>query len=207
MLEKLLHLVSGLGPWAYLIVFLIAAAESAAFLGLVAPGESITLFAGFLAEREILDLRILIPLVAVAATLGDTIGYEVGRRLGRPWLLKHGRRVGVKPKHLDRAQAFFEKHGPKAVFFGRWVGFARALVPFVAGSTHMRYRTFLLYNAMAAVSWSVVTLLLGYFAGASWRVVEKWIGRGGLIIGLLGAVLVLGFLFFRKRRPLEGSDQ
>jgi len=205
MLEKLLHLVSGLGPWAYLIIFLIAAAESAAFLGLLAPGESITLFAGFLAEREILDLRILMPLVAVAATLGDTIGYEVGRHLGRPWLLKHGRRVGVKPKHLDRAQAFFEKHGPKAVFFGRWVGFARALVPFVAGSTHMRYRTFLLYNAMAAVSWAVVTLLLGYFAGASWRVVEKWIGRGGLVIGLLGLIVLLGFLFLRKRRPEESE--
>jgi len=205
-LEKLLHFVAGIGPWSYLIVFLIAAAESAAFLGLLAPGESVTLFAGFLAEREILDLRILMPLVAVAATLGDTIGYEVGRRLGRPWLLKHGRRVGVKPKHLDRAQDFFEKHGPKAVFFGRWVGFARALVPFIAGSTHMRYRTFLLYNAMAAVSWAVVTLLLGYFAGASWRVVERWIGRGGLIIGLLGVILVLGFLFLRKRRPEEESE-
>jgi undecaprenyl-diphosphatase len=205
MLDKLLHLVEGLGPWAYLIVFVIAAAESAAFLGLLAPGESVTLFAGFLAERGILDLRFLMPLVAVAATLGDSIGYEVGRRLGRPWLLKHGRRVGVKPQHLERAQAFFEKHGPKAVFFGRWVGFARALVPFIAGSTHMRYRTFLLYNAMAAVSWAVVTLLLGFFAGASWRIVEKWIGRGGLIIGLLGAVLVLGFLFFRKRRP-DGED-
>jgi membrane protein DedA with SNARE-associated domain len=69
----------------------------------------------------------------------------------------------------------------------------------------MRYRTFLLYNAMAAVSWAVVTLLLGFFAGASWRIVEKWIGRGGLIIGLLGTVLVLGFLFFRKRRP-DGED-
>ena len=152
LLEKLLHLVAELGPWAYLIVFGIAAAESAAFLGLLAPGETVTLFAGFLAERDILDLRALIPIVAVAATLGDTIGYEVGRRLGRPWLLKHGRRVGVKPQHLERAQAFFEKHGPKAVFFGRWVGFARARVPFIAGSTHMRYRTFLKYNAMAAIS-------------------------------------------------------
>jgi undecaprenyl-diphosphatase len=206
MLEKLLHFVAGIGAWSYLIVFLIAAAESAAFLGLLAPGESMVLFAGFLAEREILDLRVLMPLIAVAATLGDTIGYEVGRRLGRPWLLKHGRRVGVKPQHLERAQAFFMKHGPKAVFFGRWVGFARALVPFIAGSTHMRYRTFLLYNAMAAVSWAIATLLLGYFAGASWRVVERWIGRGGLIIGLLGVILVLALLFLRKRRP-DGPEE
>jgi membrane protein DedA with SNARE-associated domain len=202
-LDWLLHQVEILGPWAYAIVFLITTLESSAFLGLLAPGESVVLFAGFLAEREIMNLRVLIPLVAVGAILGDTIGYEIGRHLGRPWLIRHGRKVGVRPKHLERAQAFFEKHGPKAVFFGRWVGFARALVPFIAGSTRMRYRTFLLYNAMAAVSWTVGTLLIGYFAGASWRVVEKWIGRSGLIIGALGAAIVIGLILWRRKKHAE----
>jgi undecaprenyl-diphosphatase len=200
MIDWLLHQVTSIGSWAYLIVFLIAAAESAAFLGLLAPGETVVLFAGFLAERGVLKLEVLMPLIAVAATLGDSIGYEVGRRLGRPWLLKHGRHIGVKPTHLERAQAFFQKHGPKAVFFGRWMGFARALVPFIAGSTHMRYRVFLLYNAMAAVSWAIGTLLIGYFAGASWRVVERWIGRGGLIIAVLGAVLLIAVLWWRRKK-------
>jgi undecaprenyl-diphosphatase len=79
------------------------------------------------------------------------------------------------------------------------VGFARALVPFIAGSTRMKYRTFLLYNAMAAISWGVGTTLLGYFAGASWKVVEKWIGRGGMIIGLAGILIVIGVIVWRRR--------
>ncbi len=206
MIEWLLQQVESLGSWAYLIVFLVTTLESSAFLGLLAPGETVVLFAGFLAEREILSLRVLFPLVCVGAILGDTIGYEIGRHLGRPWLLRHGRRVGVRPAHLRRAEAFFQKHGPKAVFFGRWMGFARALVPFIAGSTQMRYRVFFKYNAMAALSWGVVTLLIGFFAGASWRVVEKWIGRGGLIIGLLGFVIVLGILWFRRKRKRPGPD-
>lgn len=205
MLDWLLHSVEGLGPWAYLIIFVIATAESAAFLGLLAPGESIVLFAGFLAEQDVLSLKILIPVVVIGATLGDSIGYEVGRHFGRAWLLRHGRHLGVTEQHVDRAHAFFEKHGPKAVFFGRWVGFARALVPFIVGSSRMKYRTFLLYNAMAAISWGVGTLLIGYFAGASWRAVEKWIGRGGLIIGVLVVLIVGGVVWWRRRKEVRGE--
>jgi undecaprenyl-diphosphatase len=200
MLDWLLQQVESLGPWSYAIVLVITTLESSAFLGLIAPGESVVLFAGFLAERGILSLRVLVPLVALGAVLGDSIGYEIGRHLGRPWLLNHGHRFGMRPRHLERAEHFFDRHGPKAVFFGRWVGFARALVPFLAGSSRMRYRTFLLYNVLAAASWGVVTLLIGYFAGASWRVVEKWIGRGGLAVGVLGAAIVIGVILWRRRK-------
>ncbi len=206
MLEWLLHQVESLGPWAYLIIFLIASAESAAFLGLLAPGETVVLFAGFLAEQDVLSLKFLMPVVAIGATLGDTIGYEVGRHFGREWLLHHGRHLGVKEKHVDKARAFFLKHGPKAVFFGRWVGFARALVPFIAGSTRMKYPVFLLYNAMAAISWSIGTLLIGYSAGASWRAAEKWIGRGGLIIGVAGLAVILGIVWWRRKKAREEPD-
>jgi len=206
MLDWLLHQVESLGPWAYAIVFLITTLESSAFLGLVAPGETVVLFGGFLAERGIMSLRVLMPLVVIGAVLGDTVGYEIGRYLGRPWLLRYGRHFGIRERHLERAQTFFQKHGPKAVFFGRWVGFARALVPFIAGSTRMRYRTFLLYNAMAAVSWGIVTVLLGYFAGASWTVVEKWIGRGGMIIGVAGLLVLLGLIWWRRRKREVGPE-
>jgi undecaprenyl-diphosphatase len=205
MLDWLLHQVEGLGPWAYAIIMVITTLESSAFLGLIAPGESVVLFAGFLAERGILSLRVLFPLVALGAVLGDSLGYEIGRHLGRPWLLSHGHRFGMRPRHLERAEQFFDRHGPKAVFFGRWVGFARALVPFLAGSSRMRYRTFLLYNVLAAVSWGVVTLLIGYVAGASWRVVEKWIGRGGLALGVLGAAVALALILWRRRKQARDA--
>jgi undecaprenyl-diphosphatase len=130
--------------------------------------------------------------------VGDNFGFQLGARLGREWLLHHGRRFGVTPARLARAERFFERHGPKAVFVGRFVGFARALVPFVAGTSRMPYHQFLAYNTLGAVLWTATFVLLGYLLGASWRVAEQWIGRGSLILGIVaGAVLLV---LWRRRR-------
>jgi len=136
----------------------------------------------------------------LGAIVGDNIGYQLGCRLGREWLLRHGARFGLKPERLDKAEAFFARHGAKAVFFGRFVGFARALVPFVAGASRMRYRQFIVYNAIGAVLWTLGCVLLGYFLGASWQVAEQWISRTGLIIGGLLAVAIIGIWIRRRRR-------
>lgn len=138
MLEYLIDLVTRLGHWGYLIIFAVAAGESAAFLGLLVPGESLVLITGFLASQRALDLDALIITVTIGAVVGDNIGYEIGKRLGRPWLLRHGARFGLGAEHVDKADAFFARHGGKSVFLGRFVGFARALVPFIAGSVRMR---------------------------------------------------------------------
>lgn len=183
MLNYLIHLVERLGHWGYLVIFLGAMLESAAFLGVVIPGESLVLVAGFLAAQGLFDLDALIIVIAIGATLGDNLGYEMGRRLGRPTLLRYGSRVGMSQARLDKADRFFAKHGGKAVFLGRFVGFARALVPFLAGSARMRYRDFLAYNAVGAALWSLAITLLGYFLGASWHVAAGWIGRASAILG------------------------
>lgn len=177
-------LVARAGHWSYAVIFAAAALESAAFLGLLVPGEALVLLAGFLSAQGVLDLEVLLWVVALGAALGDSIGYELGRDLGRPWALRHGRRFGLGEKRLLRAQAFWERHGAKAVFLGRFIGFARALVPFLAGSTGMRYRLFLLYNALGAGLWATAFLLLGRVAGASWQVAERWIGRASAILGV-----------------------
>jgi undecaprenyl-diphosphatase len=200
MLTYLTDLIARLGHWGYLIVFAVATAESAAFLGLVVPGESVVLVSGFLAAKGVFDLDTLIVTVAVAAVLGDNIGYELGRRLGRPWLLGHGGRFGLDDTKLTKADDFFSRHGGNAVFLGRFVGFARALVPFVAGSTRMRYTTFLVYNAIGAALWSAGVVLLGYFVG---RAAERWIGEasavlGGIALGALGMVLLWRWLAERE---------
>jgi undecaprenyl-diphosphatase len=192
MLDYLVNLVGRLGHWGYLVIFLGAMLESAAFLGLVVPGESLVIAAGFFAAQGLFDLGDLILLVAIGAIIGDSIGYEMGRRMGRPTLERYGGRFGWRKARIKRADAFFSRHGGKAVLLGRFVGFARALVPFLAGSSRMPYRKFLLYNVLGAALWSPAMLLLGYFLGEGWKTAERWIGRASAIIG--GAALFIALL-------------
>jgi len=198
-LDVLLGLAARLGDWAYVLIFAGAALESAAFLGLIVPGEGLVLAAGFFAAIGVLDLGILVPVVAAGAAIGDSIGYELGRRLGRDWLARRGRWAGLRRRHLERVDRFFARHGGKAVFFGRFVGLVRALAPFLAGASRMPYPTFLRYNVLGAVLWAAATVLLGYAAGASWQVVDRWLGRAtGVILGVAAAAAV--FLARRARR-------
>jgi membrane protein DedA with SNARE-associated domain len=193
MLDYLVDLVGRLGHWGYLVLFLAAGLESAAFLGVFIPGESLVLVCGFLAAQGALDLDAVIVTVGLGATLGDSVGYELGRRLGRPWIERHGRRFGLSKDRLDRADAFFARHGGKSVFLGRFVGFARAVVPFLAGSSRMSYSRFLPYNALGAALWAICFVVLGYFAGASWQRAERWIGAASAILaGVVLTVLALG---------------
>jgi undecaprenyl-diphosphatase len=201
-LQHLLDLVARLGHWSYLIIFTAATLECAAFAGLLVPGESLVLASGFLANRGVLQLDAVMVAAALGAILGDNIGYQLGLRLGREWLLRYGRRIGVTEQRLAGAEAFFARHGPKAVFVGRFVGFARALVPFVAGASRMPYRQFFVYNAVGAVLWAVGFVLLGYVLGASWQVAERWIGRTSMILGALAALVAL-VLWLRRRRARE----
>jgi membrane protein DedA with SNARE-associated domain/membrane-associated phospholipid phosphatase len=189
MLNYLIKLISRLGHWGYLIIFLGAALECSAFLGLAVPGESLVLVGGFFAGSGQLDVGDLIIVVAIGAILGDSIGYELGRHCGRSWLLRYGRWFRLRQSHLDRVDDFFRRHGGKTIFMGRFIGFLRVLAPFVAGSSRMPYGRFLFYNATGAFLWSTAFVLIGYFVGASWDIVGKWIGRASAILG--GALLVV----------------
>ena len=199
LLQYLLDLIVRLGDWSYLIIVCAAALECAAFAGLLVPGESLVLASGFFAHQRILQLDSVMAAAALGAVAGDNIGYLLGSRLGREWLLRKGSRFGLRKRRLAQVEAFFLRQGAKAVFFGRFIGFARALVPFVAGASHMPYRKFVLYDALGAILWTVGFVTLGYVLGASWRVAEKWIGRGGLLLG--GTLLLVAVvLWLRQRR-------
>lgn len=197
-LQYLLDLVARLGPWSYVIIFAAAALECAAFAGLIVPGESLVLASGFFAHRGLLNVEAVMVATALGAISGDNIGYYLGRRLGRDWLLKHGSRFGLRQRRLSQVESFFKRHGPKAVFVGRFIGFARALVPFVAGASRMRYRQFFMYDALGAVIWTVAFVTLGYVVGASWQVAERWIGRTSLVLAA-AAVLVAAVAWRRGR--------
>jgi membrane protein DedA with SNARE-associated domain len=201
-LDYLLDLVARLGHWSYLIIFAAAALECAAFVGLLVPGESLMLATGFFAHRGLLELDAVIAVAILGATVGDSIGFQLGSRLGREWLIRHGSRCGFKRDRFNKVDNFFARHGPKAVFVGRFVGFARALVPFVAGASRMSYGRFIAYDAIGAVLWSVACVLLGYFLGASWHMAEQWISRSGLIIGAVLALVAL-FVFWRRHSRVQ----
>jgi membrane protein DedA with SNARE-associated domain len=199
-LQFLLDLVARLGAWSYLIIFAAAALECAAFAGLLVPGESLVLASGFFAHRGILHLAPVMVAAATGAIVGDNIGYFLGSRLGREWLLRRGSRFGIRKRGLAKVERFFQRQGPKAVFFGRFVGFARALVPFVAGASDMPYRKFVLYDALGAVLWTIGFVTLGYVLGASWQIAEKWIGRSGLILAVIAGLVVLVIWIHRRRK-------
>jgi undecaprenyl-diphosphatase len=189
-LDRLIGLVGDLGHGGYLVIFLVVALESAAFLGFFMPGETLVFLGGFLVSQGVLAFWDLIVLVAVAAILGDSIGYELGRWLGREWLLRYGRFIGLKEAHLDRVDCFFRRHGGKTIFFARFSAFFRIMVPYLAGVSRFRYPRFLLFNALGGISWAAASVLVGYLAGESWHVVQHWLGRAGAIAAMI-AILVI----------------
>src|SRR4051794_26601183 len=142
--------------------------ECAAFAGLLVPGESLVLASGFFSHQGILQLDAVIAAVALGAVAGDNIGFLLGFRLGREWLLKKGSRFGLRKKRLAQVDAFFQRRGSRAVFIGRFIGFARALVPFVAGSSRMPYRRVIVGGGPGGGTWAVRVLTPGFRVGGKW---------------------------------------
>jgi membrane protein DedA with SNARE-associated domain/membrane-associated phospholipid phosphatase len=200
MFDHLVNFIGNLGYWGYLAIFLVVALECQAFFGLFMPGESLVLVGGFFAEQRIFELPVLIVVISLAAIVGDSIGFQLGRNLGREWLEQYGPRFGLRQAHLERVDKFFVKHGGKAVFSSHFLHLLRSLMPFVAGSRRMAYLKFLSFNAAGCIVWASIFAVLGYLAGKSWRIVEKWIGSASEIVG---GLLMLFILFVLMWRYLE----
>jgi undecaprenyl-diphosphatase len=200
--ERIVELVWELGHWGYLVISVGAMLECAAFVGFLVPGETLVIFGGFLAAEGILDVPQLVTVVISGAIAGDSIGYALGRHLGRPWLVRHGARFGLPRRRLDQMERLFERHGGKAILIGRFIGFLRALGPFVAGSSRMPYRRFIVWDAVGAVPWAFFFVYLGYVLAESWHIAEKWVGRVGFVAGSLTVLAVVAFVWWRRRRRL-----
>lgn len=205
MLERLANSLGSVAePWGYFLLALLTMLEASAFVGLAIPGETALLVAGFLASEGRLSLPWTIVAAVGGAIIGDSIGYEIGRHLGER--LRESRLGSlVGRERWDKGRAYLRRHGGRAVFFGRFIGFLRAIVPAVAGDSRLPYGTFLAWNAAGAIVWGTGTVLAGYFAGSSYRKVEKYLSGGGFI--LLGLIVVLGgalWLVRRRRLRREG---
>ena len=189
---------------AYALIAALVFGEAAIFIGFVLPGETAVVFGGFLASRHDLDIVTLCALVFLAAVIGDTVGYEVGKHMG-PRLL--GLRIFHKHRsRLDAASDMLRRRGGPAVFLGRFTAFFRAVMPGLAGLSQMKYRTFLMWNALGGLLWGVGFSLLGYFAGTSYEKVAKQVGQGTAVVVALIVIGALVFWHIRRRRAERDQD-
>lgn len=140
-------------------------AESGLLIGFFLPGDSVLFAAGFLASQGVLNIYILLPLLFLAAVIGDNVGYTFGFRLG-PKIFKREDSLFFQKENLVKAQAFFERHGGKTIIIARFIPVVRTFAPILAGVGKMKYKTFLIYNLVGAVLWAVGLLLLGFFLGS-----------------------------------------
>jgi membrane-associated protein len=148
----------------YLGLFAIVFAESGLLIGFFLPGDSLLFTAGFLASLGFLDIRALLVLLAIAAITGDQVGYLFGRRVG-PALFRREDSFWFNKKHLERAHAFYEKHGGKTIVLARFMPIVRTFAPIVAGAGQMDYGRFVFYNIAGGLLWTISMLCGGYLFG------------------------------------------
>ncbi len=198
-------LLPHLAHWGYYIVILMTFLETSAFLGLLVPGETVVVMAGLLASRGIIELGDVIWAASLGAVMGDTVGYFIGHRFGEGFFLKYGHYFFFKKDYLDEAKGFFDKHGGKTVFLGRFMTWLRAFAPVVAGISKMPYQRFLFFNVAGGIAWAIIFSLLGYFAGNSWSIIREYLGRMGILAFLGGGVTVYLYFLLTKKRRLIGK--
>nr|WP_202881469.1 DedA family protein [Pedococcus badiiscoriae] len=189
--------VLGAPPWlVYLIVGAVVFAEDALFVGFVLPGETLAIVGGVTASVGHTSLAGVLVVVIVAAVVGDSVGFEIGRMFG-PRILGM-KMLKRRRQKLESAQDFLRRRGGSAVFLGRWTAFFRAVMPALAGLSGMKYRVFLPWNAAGGIAWGATAVTAGYLAGESYHRVEKWLGRGAAAI--VGLVVVVALVVWAIRR-------
>jgi membrane protein DedA with SNARE-associated domain/membrane-associated phospholipid phosphatase len=192
-----------LGPWTYALVAVSAYLETGAFVGLVAPGETIVIAGGVIAGQGEIQLLPLIGLVWLCAVLGDTTSFFIGRRLGRRFLEKHGPRVKITHGRLEQVEGYFERHGGKTILIGRFIGLVRALAPFIAGSSGLPYRRFIPYSIVGTGLWSTTFCVIGYVFWRSFDQVAHIVGQAIFGFGLTVTVIVAIVVSYRRRREIR----
>jgi len=193
------HLIESYG---YLIVFAFVGIES---LGIPLPGETALVTAAALAALGHLSLIWVIVTAAAGAIIGDATGYWVGRKGGLALLRRYGSVIHFDESKIDRVRDFFSRHGPKAVFFGRFIALLRTWAAVLAGAAEMPYGTFTFYNVLGGAIWATLFGSLGYAFGRSLPLLERYVGQASLAAALLGALaagLWLAWKWFERNRDV-----
>jgi membrane protein DedA with SNARE-associated domain len=183
------------GP-AYTLVGVLVFAEAALLVGFFLPGETAAVVGGVLAGAGSVNLEAMMTVVVFSAIVGDSVGYLVGQTAG-PWLLE--RRPLRGRAAVQRTKDLLERRGGPAVLIGRFVTFARAVIPGLAGMSGLRYRTFLAYNALGGLLWGVGYTLLGYLVGRSFTRIVSDLSTASLVLIGAAALAVVVWVLLRRR--------
>jgi len=179
------------------VIGLVVAIEA---LGVPLPGETAVILGGLAANQGRLSIVAVIVVAAAAAIVGDNIGFMIGRRGGRALLERPGRFFEERQRMLAIGDPFFERHGPKAVFLGRWITGLRVWTSWLAGASDMRWPTFLVWNALGGTAWAISVALAAYYGGKSVETVFSKVGLyGGIAAGVL-IVIGVAYVWRRRRR-------
>ncbi|MBD8085232.1 DedA family protein [Limosilactobacillus urinaemulieris] len=187
--EVIIPMFEWLGPWSYVLLFTIIFMETGLVIFPWLPGESlIFLTASFIAFHPVLKMEIVIPVFFLAAFIGDTVNYFIGRSLSRwQWLSKR-----VNGPGMVKAHQLLEKHGIKTVAFGRFVPLIRTFVPLIAGTMHFDFRRFMIGNLLGVIIWVLLASVVGYYFGSIPFVKEHF--SLIILIFVAGALLVIATL-------------
>lgn len=202
--EQLLEdISSALGKWTYLLVSVFAFLETGAFVGLVAPGETMVVLGGAVAGQGETSIYLTIALVWLGAFGGDSASFWLGRKLGRGFVIKHGPRFRITPERFEQVESYFDRHGGKTILIGRFVGIVRALAPFIAGSSGMPYRRMAPFSILGTGIWATFFALLGYFASQNLDEVLHASEQGFFFFGVALAVVIGAVVSYRYLRVPE----
>jgi membrane-associated protein len=187
----LTDLSDSLGAWTYLLVAALAFAETGAFIGLIAPGETAIVLGGVVAAEGGVDLGLILVVAWVAAASGDLASFLLGQRLGRRFLIARGPRFGITAARLEHVEGFFDRHGAKAILIGRFVGLVRAVAPFLAGASRLRLRAFLPWSLLGTAAWTATFTLVGYAFHASFASAAHALTHGALAAAVAATIVLV----------------
>ncbi len=194
-----------LGPYTYALVGALAFLETAAGVGLVAPGELAVIVGGVTAGQGEIELVPLIAIVWACALAGDLTSFMLGRRFGRAFMLRHGPKLGITEPRLEQVERFYAGHGGKTIVVGRFVSLVRPLLPFIAGASNMPARRFIPYTTVAAGLWAAAFSTLGYVFWQSLDQVAAITRRGTFALVVLLALGAVAIALYRYLRPADGE--
>lgn len=198
--EHLPQLINDFGIWTYLILFLVIFCETGLVVTPFLPGDSLIFLLGALARSGDINFPVIIFVLMLAAVLGDTCNYEIGRFFGMKLFRNENSKI-LKKEYLDKTHNFYEKYGGKTIILARFVPIVRTFAPFVAGMGKMSYKNFISYNIIGGICWVAIFSFGGFFFGGIPAVKDNFflVAVAIVLISLLPAVIA--FIKSKKAEP------